>query len=308
MSTAFRRVHALLAKALPDSLFGRLALLLIVVALASHVLALSLLFELRPLGPPPQGLPPGPHGPPPEEVLLDIAIRLGAVLMAAWVGARWLAAPMHRLAEATRELATNIHRTPIAEAGTRECREATAVINQLQQHVRAQLAERDQFVAAVSHDLRTPLTRLTLRVQSLEQEEQRQRFGRDIAEMDAMIRATLDYLRGNAEAEAWVTLDLRALVQSLVHDQQDCGHAVSLAAEPATAPAPLQLRAQLSALRRCITNLMENAVRYGGSAEIALTQDANDMRLLVSDRGPGIPPESLQQVLLPFYRVESTRT
>ncbi len=305
MNATWTRLGALLEKALPDSLFGRLALLLIAVALASHVLALSLLFELRPLGPPPQGPPPG-H-PPPEGVLLDIAVRLSAVLMAAWVGARWLAAPMHRLAEATRELAANIHCAPILEAGTRECREAAAVINLLQQHIQTQLAERDQFVAAVSHDLRTPLTRLKLRVQSLEQEEQRQRFGRDIAEMDAMIRATLDYLRGSAEAEPWVTLDLRAQVQSLVHDNQDCGHAVSLTEQDPCALAPLHLRAQLSALRRCITNLVENALRYGGGAEIEVAQEAGALCIRISDRGPGIPPDLLQQVLLPFYRVEASR-
>jgi protein-histidine pros-kinase len=306
---AARRIAATLARLVPDSLFGRLALLLVAVAIASHVLALSLLFELRPAHPPPQlhGMPPGPHGPPLEDMLMDIAVRLSAVLLAAWVGARWLAAPMHRLAEATRDLATNIHRAPIAEAGTRECREATAVINQLQQHIRAQLAERDQFVAAVSHDLRTPLTRLQLRVQSLEREEQRQRFGKDIAEMDSMIRATLDYLRGSADAEPWVALDLYALVQSLVHDQQDCGHDVSLAEEHPAATQHLQLRAQLSALRRCITNLVDNAVRYGGSAEIAVLRDGSALCVRVCDRGPGIPADALQQVLQPFYRVESSR-
>ncbi|NVO05695.1 MAG: two-component sensor histidine kinase [Rhodoferax sp.] len=313
MKPLWPRLGTLLARALPDSLFGRLALLLLVVALLSHALALSLLFELRPAGPPPQlqGLPPGPHGPhgpPLEGMLLDIAVRLFAVLLAAWVGARWLAAPMRRLAEATRGLAHNIHRAPIAEAGTRECREATAVINQLQLHIRAQLAERDQFVAAVSHDLRTPLTRLQLRVQSLESDTERQRFGRDIAEMDSMIRATLDYLRGSAEAEPWVVLDLRALVQSLAHDQQDCGHAVTLRPEPATqAQQPLQLRGQLSALRRCITNLLDNAVRYGGGAEVAVTQESGVLRVLVADRGPGIPDGLLEQVLQPFYRVEASR-
>jgi protein-histidine pros-kinase len=324
------RLRALPARALPDSLFGRLALLLVVVALISHALALSLMFEFRhgsgppqlhalqpgpqagtqagPPGPPGAQGPQGPHGPPLEGMLVDIAVRLGAVLLAAWVGARWLAAPMHRLAEATRELAGNIHRAPIAEAGTRECREATAVINQLQQHIRAQLAERDQFVAAVSHDLRTPLTRLQLRVQSLESETERQRFGKDIVEMDNMIRATLDYLRGNAEAEPWVLLDLRALVHSLVHDQQDCGHAVALADAPADRLAQaLPLRGQLSALRRCMTNLLENAVRYGGGAEVAVAQEDGALCVRVSDRGPGIPPEALALVLQPFYRVEASR-
>jgi protein-histidine pros-kinase len=301
----------LLTRWLPDSLFGRLALLLIAVALVSHVLALSLLFELRPSGPPPlphpPGLAPGPHGPPLEGMLLDIAVRLGAVLLAAWVGARWLAAPMHSLAQATRELAHNIHRAPIAEAGTRECREATALINQLQRHIRAQLAERDQFVAAVSHDLRTPLTRLALRVQSLDGDDQRQRFGKDIAEMDSMIRATLDYLRGSADPEPWVELDLRALVQAQVHDNQDCGHAVSLLPDAEAGAPAMRLRAQLSALRRCIDNLIDNAVRYGGGAEVTISQNAGTLRVSVGDRGPGIPEESLSQVLLPFFRLENSR-
>jgi signal transduction histidine kinase len=310
MSALTTKISATLVRCLPDSLFGRLALLLIAVALISHVLALSLMFELGHAGPPPPqpaGMPPPPHGPPLEVMLADIAVRLGAVLLAAWVGARWLSAPMGRLAQATRELARNIHREPIAEAGTRECREATAVINQLQQHIRAQLAERDQFVAAVSHDLRTPLTRLNLRVQNLESESERQRFGKDIAEMDNMIRATLDYLRGSADPEPWVALDLHALVQSLVHDNQDCGIAVTLT-ETVPAPAmPIRLRAQVSSLRRCVANLIENAVRYGGSAEIALSQDAGVVRVWVSDRGPGISEDALTQVLLPFFRVDASR-
>lgn len=298
---------------LPDSLFGRLALLLIGVALVSHVLVLTMMFEFRPVHPhlmPGGGVPPqdgGPHGPPLGGILMDIVVRLGGVSLAAWVGARWLSAPMRRLAEATRELAHNIHRAPIVEAGTRECREATSVINQLQKNICAQLAERDLFVAAVSHDLRTPLTRLALRVQSLQSDAERQQFGRDIAEMDSMIRATLDHLSGSAEAEPWVDLDLRALVQSQVHDNQDCGFEVYLMNDSAQAESGLHIRAQLSALRRCIANLVENAVRYGGSAEIQLRQDGQSVRLSVCDRGPGIPAESLSKVLLPFFRVETSR-
>ncbi|RFO98912.1 two-component sensor histidine kinase [Rhodoferax lacus] len=307
-----QRLGAALARCVPDSLFGRLALLLVAVALASHVLALSLMFEFRHMGPPPTqlphhaGMPPGPHGPPLEGMLMDIAVRLSAVLLAAWVGARWLAAPIRQLAESTRDLAQNIHRAPIAEQGTRECREATHVINQLQQHIRAQLAERDQFVAAVSHDLRTPLTRLKLRTQSLQSDAERQRFGRDITEMDSMIRVTLDYLRGAADPEPWVELDLVSLLQSQVHDNQDCGFAVNLQGA-ANGMAPLPLRAQLSALRRCIANLVDNAVRYGGSAELSLSREADTVCIRITDNGPGIPEAELSQVLLPFYRVEASR-
>lgn len=305
---------------LPDSLFGRLALLLGVAVVTSHVLALTLMFELHPRpdlhrppeameasGPPPPHFrgPDGPPGPPTLGLLLDIAVRLGALLLAAWVGARWLSDPVRRLAGAARELGLNIHRAPLPESGTLECREATRVFNQMQQHIRAQLEQRDQFVAAVSHDLRTPLTRLALRVESLQDAAERQRFGKDIAEMDTMIRTTLDYLRGAADAEPWVALDLASLVGSLAEDQQECGHDVALESHPGAPLAPI--RAQTSALRRCITNLLDNAVRYGGAAQVRLTEDAEGVRVTVLDRGPGIPEAELAKVLQPFYRVEASR-
>lgn len=333
-------VAAWAARCLPDSLFGRLALLLAVAVLSSHVLALTLLFEMRPdfkpgfpppgplatpssLAPPsalgqsarpqpqdasfaepPPHRGPGPHGgPPPEGLLLDIGVRLTALLLAGWVGARWLSSPVQRLADAARELGHNLHRPPLPETGTRECREATRVFNQMQQRICAQLEQRDQFVAAVSHDLRTPLTRLALRVESLKDDTERQRFGKDIAEMDTMIRATLDYLRGAADAEPWMPLDVDSLVSSLAHDQQDCGHDVAVEGPACGAP----VRVQSSALRRCITNLLDNAVRYGGGARVQLLQAGSTLRVLVRDQGPGIPEGELTKVLQPFYRVEGSR-
>lgn len=221
----------------PDSLFGRLALLLVAVALISHVLALSLMFELRPVGPPPglpPGLPPGgphgpqgPHGPPWPDMLLDIGVRLSAVLLAAWVGARWLSAPLRRLAEATQALATDIRGAAVSLDGPSECRQAGEGINQLQQSILAQMDERDRFVAAVSHDLRTPLTRLALRVESLSDATERERFGRDIRAMETMIRDALGYLQGESAEEAWVMLDVATVLHSVAEDRQDCGQPVS---------------------------------------------------------------------------------
>ena len=240
-------------------------------------------------------------------MLLDIGVRLSAVLLAAWIGARWLTAPMCRLAKATQELARDIHHAPLAEEGTRECREASIVINQLQKHIQVQLGDRDQFVAAVSHDLRTPLTRLALRVQSLESEVDRERFGKDICEMDRMIRATRDYFCGATNPEAWVDLDWGSLVDSQVQDSQECGYPVTRAEYAPLALHPIHIKGQISAIRRCIDNLTENAIRYGGNAEIAIVQDNDTVRVVVTDNGPGIPEESLTKVLLPFYHVEFFR-
>lgn len=306
-----------MARLIPRTLFGRLALLLFVAVLTSHVLALSLMFDV--LGPPPgphswapPGLAHGPGmggGPPPLPhwgLWLDIGIRLSALMLAAWVGARWLSQPVLRLANAARDLGRDIHRPALVEEGSVECREATRVFNQMQAQICRQLAERDRFVAAVSHDLRTPLTRLALRTEALPDASQRQQFVRDIAEMNTLITSTLDYLRGAADSEAMVLLDLDSALLSLVDDYQDTGHAVHMdtcAAQPPCAP----LRTQASALRRCISNLVDNAVRYGGSAYIRWSDAPDQVCIEVWDHGPGIAESELQAVLQPFYRLEGSR-
>jgi len=300
----------LISHLLPKTLFGRLALLLFVAVLASHVLALTLMFELRVSGEPGPGMVPGfgPGHPPPDlppllhpGLLLDIGVRLGALMLAAWVGARWLSMPIKRLASAAREIGQDIHRPPMTEEGTEECRAATRVFNQMQAQICQQLGERDQFVAAVSHDLRTPLTRLALRVENLTDADERAHFVQDIVEMNNMITATLDYLRGAADPEPFVLLDVASLLESLADDQQACGHDVSMTG----AAAPLEVQA--SSLRRCINNLVENAVRYGGVTHIRLLDHSDHMCIEISDEGAGIPDAELERVLTPFYRVEGSR-
>lgn len=321
------RWRVALQRWLPNTLFGRLALLLIVAVIVSHVLALTLMFELRPAhpehppGPPPpaaavDGRPMPPPGPGPGGqrpgfldappslqlgLLLDISVRLAALVAVAWWAARWLSRPMHRLATAAQELGRDIDRPPLPEDGTLECRDASRVFNQMQARIRQQLAERDRFVAAVSHDLRTPLTRLRLRTESLGDARAQQLFRRDIAEMDTMITSTLDYLRGVAGAEAWVLLDVQALVDSLADDQLAMGHRVTVAGQAAP------LRVQAVALRRCLDNLVGNAIRYGGSAEVTLHDAADALTIEVRDHGPGLPAEELERVMEPFYRVEASR-
>lgn len=322
-NASFWRAH--LARWLPATLLGRLSLLLFVAVLASHVLALTLMFELgpghgAPLRPPP-GLRAEPaaaglakqllHVPndraPPRPglwqagLVLDIGVRLAALMLAAWWAARWLSQPLHRLASAARELGADIRRPPLPEDGTTECREASRVFNQMQARICQQLDERDRFVAAVSHDLRTPLTRLRLRVESLHDDGERRHFTRDIAEMDAMITATLDHLRGVASAEPVVLLDIQALLECLADDEQACGHSVTMAGDADPLPA------QAGALRRCIGNLVGNAVRYGGGAEITLSDSGDAVRISVRDHGPGLPAQELDKVLQPYYRVEASR-
>lgn len=314
----------------PDTLFGRLAWLLAVVVVASHALALTLMFELHPAPPPPPPAPPAavphalpepagepsvvrrmlppqlPPGAAPEPrpllpFLLDVGIRLLALLAAAWIGARWLALPMRRLATAARELGSDINRAPLPETGTVECREASRVFNQMQDRIRQQLQDRDRLVAAVSHDLRTPLTRLRLRAELLEDERAGREFQRDIAEMEAMIKDTLDYLGGQAEGQPMVRVHLQALLQSVVDDHGLAG--VHIPLQGAARP----ILAQPGALRRCVDNLIANALRYGGGAEVLLEDGPQGVRITVRDHGPGLPEAALQQVLQPFVRMDASR-
>ncbi|MDP2768513.1 MAG: ATP-binding protein [Giesbergeria sp.] len=344
-----RKLRQAVAWLLPSTLFGRLALLLLVAVLASHVLALSLMWELGPGGPPGApgrppppptaflqdrapsgasfGVAPGranrqsggsaPHAEPPGPpslrrmleaplrlqlgLLLDIGVRLAVLLAAAWWAARWLTQPIRRLAAAAQDLGQNFDGPGLPEEGPTEYRDASRVFNQMRTRIGQQLAERDGFVAAVSHDLRTPLTRLRLRVEGLANPDERQRFGRDIVEMDAMITATLDHLRGVAQGEPLVVLDVAALAESLADDHQDMGHAVTVHGHARP------VLAQSSALRRCLDNLVGNAVRYGGLAEVTLHDGEDQLRIAVRDRGPGLPEPELERVTTPFYRVETSR-
>ena len=318
-----RSVAARLGKRLlPASLFGRLAMLLFVVVLASHALVLTVMVEFHPAPgfdhpaqeqaavtgaggqEPDDHIGHGPGGMPFDAgMLFDIVVRLAALLFAAWIGARWLSEPVQRLADAARELGRDIHRPPLAEAGTTECREATRVFNGMQARIQGQIADRDRFVAAVSHDLRTPLTRLRLRAESLADTEDRAGFRRDIGEMDQMIRDTLDYLLGVAQAETSVRFDIDALVRSIADDHEDAGHEGLITVTGQAAP----LSGQPRALRRCINNLVENALRYGGCAEISLADSPRGLVLAIADRGPGVPPDELEHLMKAFYRVESSR-
>jgi signal transduction histidine kinase len=314
----------MLRRCLPATLFGRLAALLLVFALLSHVLALTLMFELRPPPPPawltqtaaPAGAPPPPPPPAPSGpmpwwsigLLADVAVRLLALTLAAWIGARWLSNPMRRLAAAAEQLSQVMapgapQDLPgwVPEEGPRECQDAARSFNRMRRQLQQQMQERDRFVAAVSHDLRTPLTRLRLRAESLTDEDQRSHFERDVRDMDQTLRVTLDYLLGSAAAEAVVPTDAAALAHQMARDQAALGRAVRCSGQAR----PLPLRPL--ALRRCLDNLVENALRYAGDALINVQDEDEGLCIRVRDHGPGIPPESLQRVLEPFVRLETSR-
>src|SRR5271169_4988596 len=185
-------------------------------------------------------------------------VRLGAIVLTAWIAARWLAKPIQRMAQSAYELGKNLDTPPIDESiGPMEVRQASTVFNQMQLRLKKQLEERNRFLAAVPHDLRTPLTRLKLRTEKVDQQELKSNIQSDINEMVTMVDAALDYLRNNEQTEAMRLLDVGALVNSLAEDAKECGDVVTVSGN--TDP----IKLQPLAIRRCLNNLVENAVRYG---------------------------------------------
>ncbi len=237
---------------------------------------------------------------------MDAGIRLSALMLAAWVGARWLAQPVRRLAQAAQALGPDIHGTPLRESGTLEVREASRVFNQMQAQICKQLHDRDRFVAAVSHDLRTPLTRMALRAERLPTAAMRAQFGSDIDEMKSMIAATLDYLCGVAQAEPLVLLDVDSMLCSLADDYVACGHVV-VVEHPNGVPLCAPHATQAQALRCCVGHLVNSALRYGGGARIHSYDRGGRLCIEVRDDGTGgqgVNPETRCQ---PAFGAESSR-
>lgn len=348
---------------IPDTLFIRLFLLLLVTLTASHFLGMAVVFNLElseppPLPPAPAQPAPQPHlpplpewlsrppppadfpppkdnfgwrvpgleptpAPPPQPTVeqasgdvmgtglslpyrphggwINAAMRLVALGLTAWIGARWLSRPIIRIARAAEHFGDSLSSQPLEESGPAEARQAARALNRMQAQLLEQIRQRSQFLAAVSHDLRTPITRLNLRVEGVEPPELREKLHEDLREMSIMLGSTLDYLRGHVEPEPLQPLDVEALVNSLAEDAQDQGQEVSVSGEARP------ITARPIALRRCLDNLIVNALRYGQSAEITLKDTPGNLVIEVRDHGPGIPDDQLEAVFAPFVRLETSR-
>lgn len=223
------------------------------------------------------------------------------VLSSAWA-VRRVTTPLRVLARAAEHLGRDVNAPPIVEAGSKEMRQATHSFNQMQARIRRLLDNRTRMLAALSHDLRTPLTLLRLRTEGLPEVEERERMLATIGELDAMIGASLSFARDQATAEDWRRTDVSALLASIVDDMADAGLPVTMA--PAE---PVVLQCQPGALRRALSNLIDNAIKYGGAARVTITIVDTAVRIDIDDDGPGIPAEELQRVFEPFHRLEPSR-
>jgi signal transduction histidine kinase len=244
-----------------------------------------------------------PQAPPPLPLpllleLAFVALVLGAVL---YVMARTITRPLADLAAATDAVGRGA-RVPLRETGARELREATRAFNAMQERLHRYLDSRTRVLSAMSHDLRTPLTRLKLRTESLEDATLRDRFNADLDEMQRMVAGALNLFRGMNHDEPLQAVDIDALVAELRSEQAELGVIVGV-----TGAAAALFQARPMAIKRCIGNLLTNAAKYGVNPAIAIEDAPNELVIRVLDNGRGIPPEMLEQVFEPFFRLESSR-
>jgi signal transduction histidine kinase len=234
------------------------------------------------------------------------ALRMGiwflVIGLLSVLAARRLAGPIDDFARAAEQLGTGQKVSPLAERGPRELRVATRAFNLMLERLRRFLEDRTRMLAAISHDLRTPLARLRLRAEFIEDEDQRAETRADLDAMSKMIRATLVFARDDAQREQANLVDLSVLVADICDDIAELGGDVSLAET-----SHVSARCQPTAIGRAVANLIENAVKYGGCARVQLVNEAHGVAVVVDDDGPGIPLDEQEKVFAPFYRLEQSR-
>ncbi|MCF5708103.1 HAMP domain-containing protein [Pseudomonas syringae] len=302
-----------------DTLFARLFGGALVAILLAHLLAFMwfMHYGMHPMPPPPVTEPVAQQGPespivpnearrPPRPPLLGgpavpLFFQFITLIIAAWYGAKALSRPIQRMSEAAERLSENLDSPALEVSGPREARQAAQTFNLMQHNLREQMQQRGRMLAAVSHDLRTPLSRLKLRVEQIEEPRLHGQMTQDLNDMINMLDATLAYLNEHRRTELLQQLDLQALIESQAENAQDNGEDVQH--EGQCRP----LKTQPMALRSCLQNLVDNALRYAGSARIVIEDGVDQVKVSVVDHGPGIAPELFESVFEPFYRLEGSR-
>ena len=234
--------------------------------------------------------------------LLTTVLTLIVAVMAIWA-VRRATKPVSLFATAAERLGVGLNAAPLPESGTGEVRRAARAFNTMQDRLKRFISDRTQMLAAISHDLRTPITRMRLRAEFIDDDEQRSKIMSDLDEMEAMIKATLAFARDDAANEPPEPTDVAAVLKSLVSDKSDAGQKVSYAG-----PDTLMQLIRPMGLKRALSNLINNALNYGSRANVGLSSDDELTTILIDDNGPGIPDDVKEQVFTPFFRIEGSRS
>jgi signal transduction histidine kinase len=238
---------------------------------------------------------------------IRMAVSFGFALISliplAWLFARRMARPIRAFAAAADRVGRDSSAPMIPDDGSAELRVAARALNAMQNRIAEQMSERQDMVAAIAHDLRTPLSRIAFRIESAD-DKLREPIQRDIDQMKAMISATLDFVRGNVQQGAREPVDLRALLLALVEDEVQVGRPVRVRQVTAES---CPVSGDRVALRRMIQNLLDNALKYGVEAELELQREDGAVRIVIADRGPGLAAEDIEAMFAPFVRRDPSR-
>ncbi|MBV7483100.1 ATP-binding protein [Bordetella sp. BOR01] len=243
---------------------------------------------------------------PPMAVWLPVVLSMQLILLVAcaWMAVRLAVQPLTRLARAADSLDPNQAAPRLDEQGPAEVAHAATAFNAMQDRIASYLKERMQLLGAISHDLQTPITRMKLRAEFMDESTDKTKLTQDLGEVERLVREGIEYARSaHGTEEKPVRIDLNDFLDSLVCDYQDTGQQVNLSGRHGQ---PILTRPH--ALRRVLGNLIDNALKFSGAAEVSVRAHAGQgVSVFVQDRGPGIPRAELDAVLQPFYRVESSR-
>lgn len=235
---------------------------------------------------------------------LSMLVMLLAVAVLSALVVRHLTKPLATFARAAQRLGVDVKAPPLPESGPAEVRQATRAFNEMQERIRRFVEDRTQMIAAISHDLGTPITRLRLRAEFVDDEEQRRKMLIDLEDMEKMVFSALSFARDDAAQEQRATVDFRTLLQRVCDDTSDAGHQVTFEAGEDVVP----YDCRPVAMRRALTNFIDNAVKYGHRAHVSLTESQNSILVMIDDDGPGIPDDRLEDVFKPFHRLEQSRS
>lgn len=230
-------------------------------------------------------------------------IVIASILFSLWTIQRFTQ-PLEIITERAEDLGVNLHSDPLPIYGPRVAQVTAEAMNKMQKRIRDLVEARTKMLAAISHDLRTPITRLKLRAQYIENEEQFHKITKDLDEMESMIAETLSFAREDNQKEKRVNIDLSSLLSTLCDDFSDVGHDVKFLGSYTRLP----ILGSSVTLKRVFSNLVTNAIKYAGSSRITLTIIENDAVIYFDDQGPGLPKEQLEQAFQPFFRGESSRS
>lgn len=236
-------------------------------------------------------------------MMISALVLFLALIALCFFVANYFATPSQQFIEAAERFAMDVQSPPMSLTGPKEIQKIIRAFNEMQNQVRRLLTDRTQMLAAISHDLRTPITRLQLRLESVKDSAQYEKMMVDLAEMEQMINSILSFARDYVRAEPVELLDLNALIETLCNNMTDAGHSVQFQGTDSRLP----YQGRLTALKRALSNLIENAVKYGDSAEVVLQKTEDIIQITISDQGPGIPEQEMENVFAPFYRIDKSR-